>query len=160
MPVSMAQQRATAKFKKNNYDRMEVLLAPKGRKAELQAHVTEQGESLNKFVNRAIDETMERDTQAQEPSATVSKNATVEESSASTTPEPTVNTNENQTKPTGKPSQELIETWLTLSNSGLGVGKIELMPESGGFKQTTIKKYLRLAREGQADERGEGNAQA
>ena len=47
----------------------------------------------------------------------------------------------------GKPANELIETWLTLSNSGLGASKIELMPESGGFKQTTIKKYLRQARE-------------
>ena len=61
MPVSMAQQRATAKFKKNNYDRMEVLLAPKGRKAELQAHASERSESLNGFVNRAIDEAVERD---------------------------------------------------------------------------------------------------
>ena len=61
MPVSMAQQRATAKFKKNNYDRMEILLAPKGRKAELQAHAKEFDESLNGFVNRAIDCQMERD---------------------------------------------------------------------------------------------------
>ena len=37
---------------------------PKGRKAELQAHAEEQGESLNGFINRAIDEAMERDEQA------------------------------------------------------------------------------------------------
>ena len=34
---------------------------PKGRKAELQAHAEEQGESLNGFVVRAVDETIERD---------------------------------------------------------------------------------------------------
>ena len=61
MPVSKAQQAATAKYKKSNYDRMETLL-PKGRKSELQAHAAEHGESLNGFVNRAIDEAIERDT--------------------------------------------------------------------------------------------------
>ena len=60
MPVTKAEQRATAKYKKNNYDRMEVLLS-KGRKAELQTHASGKGESLNGFVNRAIDETVERD---------------------------------------------------------------------------------------------------
>ena len=34
---------------------------PKGRKAELQAHAEEQGESLNGFIVRAVDETIERD---------------------------------------------------------------------------------------------------
>ena len=34
---------------------------PKGRKAELQAHAEEQGESLNGFIGRAVDETIERD---------------------------------------------------------------------------------------------------
>lgn len=38
-----------------------ILQIPKGRKAKLQAYATEQGESLNGFVNRAIDEAMERD---------------------------------------------------------------------------------------------------
>jgi len=60
MPASKAQQEATAKYKKKSYDRMEILLS-KGRKADLQAHATEKGESLNGFVNRAIDETLERD---------------------------------------------------------------------------------------------------
>ena len=61
--VSKAQQRATAKYKKVNYDRTELLL-PKGKKAALQEHATGMGESLNGFVNRAIDETVERDTTA------------------------------------------------------------------------------------------------
>jgi predicted HicB family RNase H-like nuclease len=59
-PVSKAQQKATAKYKKSNYDRMEILLS-KGRKAALQLHAAGRGESLNGFVNRAIDETVERD---------------------------------------------------------------------------------------------------
>ena len=61
MPASKAQQKATAKYKKDNYDRIELSVA-KGRKAELQAHaqIKDKG-SLNGFVNRAIDETVERD---------------------------------------------------------------------------------------------------
>jgi len=58
--VSKAQQKATAKYKKSNYDRMEILL-PKGRKAELQQHAANHDESLNGFVNRAIDETINRE---------------------------------------------------------------------------------------------------
>ena len=34
---------------------------PKGKKSEIQAHAEAKGESLNGFVARAIDETMERD---------------------------------------------------------------------------------------------------
>ena len=60
MPTTLAQQRATAKYKKSAYDRMETLL-PKGQKPELQAHAAEMGESLNGFVNRAIKAQMERD---------------------------------------------------------------------------------------------------
>ena len=37
------------------------LVVPKGRKAELQAHAEGQGESLNGFIVRAVDETIERD---------------------------------------------------------------------------------------------------
>jgi hypothetical protein len=60
MPTSKAQQKATAKYVKANYDRVEAKV-PKGRKAEIQAHAEKQGESLNGFVVRAIDETIERD---------------------------------------------------------------------------------------------------
>lgn len=34
---------------------------PKGKKSEIQAHAEAKGESMNGFVARAIDETMERD---------------------------------------------------------------------------------------------------
>jgi len=37
---------------------------PKGRKDAIRAHAEKNGESLNGFINRAIDEAMERDDQA------------------------------------------------------------------------------------------------
>lgn len=60
MPVSKAQQRATNKYISKAYDRVNLTM-PKGRKEEIQAHAEAQGESVNAFINRAIDETMERD---------------------------------------------------------------------------------------------------
>lgn len=60
MPTSKAQQKATAKYVKQNYDRIEIKV-PKGRKAELQAHAERRGESLNGFIGRAIDEQVKRD---------------------------------------------------------------------------------------------------
>ena len=60
MPVSKKQQASVNKYIKENYDTYRVTF-PKGKKADLQAHATERGESLNGFVNRAIDETVERD---------------------------------------------------------------------------------------------------
>ena len=58
--MSKKQQASVNKYIKENYDTYRVTF-PKGRKAELQAHAQGRGESLNGFVNRAIDETMERD---------------------------------------------------------------------------------------------------
>lgn len=62
MAISKAQQKATAKYVKNNYDRMEMKV-PKGQKAVVIAHAESRGESLNQFLNRAVQETMERDSQ-------------------------------------------------------------------------------------------------
>lgn len=67
MPASKAQQKATAKYVRQNYDRIEVKV-PKGDKEVLQAHAQAQGESLNKFINRAITEQMVRDTADKEQS--------------------------------------------------------------------------------------------
>lgn len=58
--ISKAQQRAVNKYVKNNYDRVNVTF-PKGKKAVIQQHAEAAGESVNAFINRAIDETMERD---------------------------------------------------------------------------------------------------
>ncbi len=43
-----------------NYDRIN-LTVPKGRKEVLQNHAEAHNESVNGFINRAINETMERD---------------------------------------------------------------------------------------------------
>ena len=45
------------------YDEIKVRV-DKGRKAEIKAHAEAQGESVNGFINRAIDETMGRDNAA------------------------------------------------------------------------------------------------
>lgn len=60
MPITKAQQKAVAKYTKANYDEIKVR-APKGRKEEIQAHAQARGESVNAFINRAIDNQMERD---------------------------------------------------------------------------------------------------
>ena len=60
MSITEAQKRATMRYMKNNYDRIELKVA-KGKKADLQDHATSMGESLNGFVNRAIDEAVVRD---------------------------------------------------------------------------------------------------
>ena len=60
VPVSKANQRAVNKYVKNNYDRINVTM-PKGKKDTVQAHAAAQGESVNGFINRAIDHEMERD---------------------------------------------------------------------------------------------------
>lgn len=54
MPVSKAQQRAVGKYVKENYDRVEVKM-PKGRKTEIQAAAAAAGESVNAYINGAID---------------------------------------------------------------------------------------------------------
>ena len=60
MAISDAQKKAVAKYNAKAYDRIEVKV-PKGRKAEMQTHAETQGESLNSFMNRAANETIERD---------------------------------------------------------------------------------------------------
>lgn len=49
------------------YDRIN-LTVPKGRKEIIQAHAEALGTSVNGFINRAIDEAMDRDKRAQEGS--------------------------------------------------------------------------------------------
>ena len=48
------------KWQKENVDRVNLTM-PKGNKEKIKAHAQARGESLNGFINRAIDETMERD---------------------------------------------------------------------------------------------------
>lgn len=60
MPASKAQQKAVNKYMAANYDRVNLTM-PKGRKDIIQAHAAAQGESVNGFINRAIDSQMGRD---------------------------------------------------------------------------------------------------
>ena len=45
-----------------NYDRIN-LIVKKGQKQVIQAHAEQNGESVNGFINRAIEETMQRDSE-------------------------------------------------------------------------------------------------
>ena len=60
MPASKAQQKATNKYISKAYDRINLTVL-KGRKDVIQAHAAAQGESVNGFINRAIDHEMGRD---------------------------------------------------------------------------------------------------
>ncbi len=60
MPASKANQRAVNKYKKNNYDRIEITV-PKGQREVFQAYAAAHGESVNGFITRAINQAMERD---------------------------------------------------------------------------------------------------
>lgn len=48
------------KWQSENCERIS-LVVKKGRKDEIKAHAESKGESLNGFINRAIDETVQRD---------------------------------------------------------------------------------------------------
>lgn len=65
-PISKAQQKAVHNYVRNNYDRIELTVKPKGRKEEIKAHAEKHGETLNGFINRAIDEAIKRDTDSKE----------------------------------------------------------------------------------------------
>ena len=69
MPTSKAQQKAVNKYMRENYDRIN-LTVPKGKKDEIKAHAQDQGESVNAFINRAIDEAMQRDKEKESPENT------------------------------------------------------------------------------------------
>lgn len=62
MPTTKAGQKAVNKYMRENYDRVNLTM-PKGRKDEVKAHADTRGESLNAFINRAIDSQIQRDTE-------------------------------------------------------------------------------------------------
>ena len=68
LATTKAQQKAVNKYVKEKYDRIE-FKAPKGRKAEIKAHAEAHGESVNGFIGRAINETMERDNGQEAPAS-------------------------------------------------------------------------------------------
>lgn len=58
--MGKASTKAQNKYIAKAYDRVNLTM-PKGKKDAVQAHATQHGESVNAFINRAIDEAMERD---------------------------------------------------------------------------------------------------
>lgn len=60
MAVSEAQKRATIKWQKEKTDEVRFRV-PKGERAVIQEHASQQGESTTAFIKRAIKEAMERD---------------------------------------------------------------------------------------------------
>ena len=58
-PASEAQQKAVAKYMKNNYDELKVRM-PKGKKDIIKTAAENQGKSVNGFINEAIDEKIGR----------------------------------------------------------------------------------------------------
>ena len=58
---SKARIEANNRYNAKAYDRINIAV-PKGQKDIIKAHAEQNGESINGFVNRAIDETMQRET--------------------------------------------------------------------------------------------------
>ena len=65
IPISEKKKASNKKWNdtnmKDRYERIQ-LVVPKGRKETIQAHAKLHDKSLNAFINRAIKETIERDT--------------------------------------------------------------------------------------------------
>lgn len=59
---SPARIRANNKYNAKAYDRISLAI-PKGQRGVIKAHADARGESVNGFITRAINETMERDNQ-------------------------------------------------------------------------------------------------
>ena len=57
-----ARRKASAKYLKESVEDIRIRV-PKGNKSKIQEHAANMDESMNSFVIRAIDETMERDNQ-------------------------------------------------------------------------------------------------
>ena len=60
---SRARIEANNRYNAKAYDRINVAV-PKGRKDIIKAHAEKNGESVNGFVNRAINETIQRDSES------------------------------------------------------------------------------------------------
>lgn len=58
-PANKAQQKAVAKYMKENYDVFQIRM-PKGKKEIIKTAAENQGKSVNGFINEAIDEKIGR----------------------------------------------------------------------------------------------------
>lgn len=61
MAASKAQQEATTRYNKKNYDRF-LVTVPKGTLDGLKEHALSRGESVNAFIKRAIQNQLDADT--------------------------------------------------------------------------------------------------
>lgn len=61
MAASKAQQEATTRYNKKNYDRF-LVTVPKGTLDGLKEHALSRGESVNAFMKRAIQNQLDADT--------------------------------------------------------------------------------------------------
>ena len=64
-PLTEARKRANAKYNAKAYDPITIRTL-KGKKEDIQNHADKRQESVNGFINRAIDETMKNDIKAGE----------------------------------------------------------------------------------------------
>ena len=101
MPVSKAQQEATARYEAKVYDKVLVRF-PKGRKAEIQAHAEARGESVNGFLNRAAENQMAADDGAQMGAVAA------QEGQQATLPLETVEAAQRAAEATGEATQDFI----------------------------------------------------
>jgi predicted HicB family RNase H-like nuclease len=58
--VTKAQKKATEKYEQHNYDKVLLRIKPKGKREKIKAAADAKGQSLNSFINEAIDEHMEQ----------------------------------------------------------------------------------------------------
>jgi len=64
MAPTDAQKRARDKWLNEKVEDIRFRV-PKGKKAVIQEHAAKQGESVNAFINRAVDETIQRDRESE-----------------------------------------------------------------------------------------------
>ena len=60
MSRTVAENRAIKKYEQEKIDKVLVRF-PKGKKEQIQRHVANTGESINGFINRAVDQTLSSD---------------------------------------------------------------------------------------------------
>ena len=64
--VSKAQQKAVAKYMKNNYDEIKVRVE-NGKREIIKTAATAAGESVNGYIKKAVDQRMEREAANNDP---------------------------------------------------------------------------------------------
>lgn len=108
MPASKAQQKAVNKYMREKYDRVNLTM-PKGKKEQVQAYAEQQGESVNGFINRAIEEAMT----TQSPETPVFSPNTAEDVGGITLSVDAMKTAQNAAKSAGETLPAFMERAIT-----------------------------------------------